>query len=285
MTQVLRKPPWIRIRAPGDGITHIKNILRTTGLHTVCEEASCPNLAECFSNGTATFLIMGNLCTRHCPFCDVNHGYPKPLNPDEPTQLAKTIALLKLRYVVVTSVNRDDLRDGGAAHFCACIHAIRTHVPEIHIEILVPDFRGRLERALNLLSINPPDIFNHNLETVPRLYQQVRPGADYEHSLTLLHHFTIRNPSVPTKSGLMLGIGETQEEVVKVLHDLRNHGCTRLTLGQYLQPSHHHLPVIRFVPPNEFIELQQYAKELGFTHVASGPMVRSSYHAELQAIG
>ncbi|CAK0760153.1 lipoyl synthase [Gammaproteobacteria bacterium] len=283
---LLRKPAWIRARAPsGEGVMRIKGLLRAAALHTVCEEAACPNLGECFSNGTATFLIMGDLCTRRCPFCDVGHGQPRPLDPNEPVHLAETIMSLGLRYVVITSVDRDDLRDGGAAHFAACVHAIRDCTPEVSIEILVPDFRGRMEQALDLLSSTPPDVFNHNLETVPRLYRQVRPGADYAHSLTLLQAFANHHPSVPTKSGLMLGLGETQEEVEQVLRDLHTHGCNRITLGQYLQPSRHHLPVIRFATPDEFASLQCYAEGLGFTHVASGPMVRSSYHAELQAAG
>jgi len=285
-TQLLRKPAWIRARVPsGEGVMRIKSLLRTAALHTVCEEASCPNLGECFSNGTATFLIMGNLCTRRCPFCDVGHGQPLPLDPNEPIHLAETIATLGLHHVVVTSVDRDDLRDGGAAHFAACVRAIRTHTSAVCVETLVPDFRGRMETALDLLSSDPPDIFNHNLETVPRIYRQVRPGADYLHSLSLLRAFAIRHPNVPTKSGLMLGLGETQEEVEEVLRDLHIHGCDRITLGQYLQPSRHHLPVVRFAPPDEFASLQRYAKGLGFTHIASGPMVRSSYHAELQAAG
>ncbi|CAK0775250.1 lipoyl synthase [Gammaproteobacteria bacterium] len=280
----LRKPDWIRIRAPsGKSVTRIKNILRAATLHTVCEEASCPNLGECFSNGTATFLIMGDRCTRCCPFCDVGHGQPQPLDPDEPAHLATTVAALGLRYVVVTSVDRDDLRDGGAGHFSNCIRAIRACVPQIRIEILTPDFRGRMERALNLLAVDPPDIFNHNLETVPRLYREVRPGADYDHSLTLLRTFAARHPNVPTKSGLMLGLGETRAEVEEVLRDLISNGCARITVGQYLQPSRQHLPVARFVHPEEFLSLRQYAKELGFTHIASAPMVRSSYYAELQA--
>ncbi|TPW16931.1 MAG: lipAH, partial [Halothiobacillaceae bacterium] len=251
----------------------------------VCEEAACPNLGECFSHGTATFMIMGDICTRRCPFCDVAHGKPKPLDSDEPEQLAQTIKAMRLNYVVITSVDRDDLRDGGAAHFVACIQAVRRHSPQTQIEVLVPDFRGRMEIALEVLSAAPPDVFNHNLETIPRLYKQARPGADYRWSLTLIQKFKAFHPQVPTKSGLMLGLGETNEEILAVLSDLRTYDCDRLTLGQYLQPSRHHLPVARFVHPDEFKTLGTAAKQLGFTHIASGPMVRSSYHADLQARG
>ncbi|CAK0759201.1 lipoyl synthase [Gammaproteobacteria bacterium] len=277
----ISKPHWIRAQAPtGLGITRVRSLLHRSGLHTVCEEATCPNLGECFSNGTATFLIMGDRCTRRCPFCNIAHGLPNLLDPEEPSRLAEAVAALSLRYVVITSVNRDDLRDGGAGHFADCMHALRKQVPTVQIEILVPDFRGRLETALEILSQTPPDFFNHNLETVPRLYREVRPGADYQHSLSLLRAYTFKNPKVPTKSGLMLGLGETQNEVRRVLQDLQNQGCTRVTLGQYLQPSRAHLPVSRFVTPEEFLELKHFAEQIGFTQVASAPMVRSSYHAE-----
>ncbi len=280
----LRKPAWIRARAPtGAGVTRIKRILRARGLSSVCEEALCPNLGECFSHGTATFMVMGDLCTRRCPFCDVAHGRPGPLDADEPRQLAQAIAEMGLSYVVVTSVDRDDLRDGGAGHFAACVHAIREVAPGTAVEVLVPDFRGRVDVALAAFADAPPDVFNHNLETVPRLYRQCRPGASYAGSLDLLRRFGERHPSVPTKSGLMLGLGETTEEVLAVLSDLRAHGCRMLTLGQYLQPSPAHLPVARFVPPAEFQDLQRVAVGLGFTNVAAGPLVRSSYHAERQA--
>ncbi len=281
---VLRKPRWIRARLPsGDRVVRMKGILRGAALHTVCEEASCPNLGECFTSGTATFLIMGDCCTRRCPFCDIGHGRPAPLDPAEPTHLAETVAALGLRYVVITSVTRDDLRDGGAAHFADCIRKLREGNGRIIIETLVPDFRGRMGQALDALALSPPDVFNHNLETIPRLYSAVRPGADYWHSLSLLQAFKERNPGLPTKSGLMLGLGETRDEIEQVLRDLRTHGCDRLTLGQYLQPSREHLPVVRFAPPEEFDALRGYAEGLGFTHVASAPMVRSSYRAELQA--
>jgi lipoyl synthase len=281
---VLTKPDWIRVKIPlGNKITRIKKTLREHQLHTVCEEAACPNLAECFNHGTATFMIMGDLCTRRCPFCDVAHGKPLPLNTDEPRQLAATIQAMELQYVVITSVNRDDLRDGGAGHFAACIQEIRQLTPSIKIEILVPDFRGRMEKAVEILTQQPCDVFNHNLETVPRLYKQARPGADYNYSLQLLKHYRTVQKSTPTKSGLMLGIGETTAEVHQVLQDLLDHGCTMLTLGQYLQPSKDHLPVKRYVTPAEFDKFAAKAKQLGFEHVASGPMVRSSYHADLQA--
>jgi len=251
----------------------------------VCEEASCPNIGECFAHGTATFMIMGALCTRRCPFCDVAHGRPGPLDADEPEHLARAVAAMNLGFVVVTSVNRDDLRDGGAAHFAACIRALRRHCPRVTLEILVPDFRGRMEAALDILARDPPDVFNHNLETVPRLYKLARPGADYRNSLELLRAFRERNPAVPTKSGLMVGIGETNEEIEAVMRDLRAHGCDLLTVGQYLQPSRHHLPVERFVTPDEFARFARVGRALGFRNVASGPMVRSSYHAERQAAG
>lgn len=284
--QAPRKPTWIRARAAvGPGVSRVRHILREHRLHTVCEEASCPNLGECFSHGTATFMIMGELCTRRCPFCDVAHGRPAPLDSQEPGRLAQTIAALGLRYVVITSVDRDDLRDGGAGHFVACVQAVRARSPQTRIELLVPDFRGRLETALDALSSSPPDVLNHNLETVPRLYRRVRPGADYTGSLSLLRRFKAANPAVPTKSGLMLGLGERPEETEQVLLDLRAHDCEMLTLGQYLQPSRHHLPVERFVPPEEFRALGERARALGFGRVASGPMVRSSYHADLQAAG
>ncbi len=282
----LRKPKWIRAKAPaGPQIARLKGILREHKLHTVCEEAACPNLGECFHKGTATFMIMGDICTRRCPFCDVAHGRPAPLDPEEPRNLAETVKAMGLRFVVITSVDRDDLRDGGAAHFSACIRALRASVPELSIEILVPDFRGREDQALEILVETPPDVFNHNLETVPRLYRQARPGADYAGSLELIRRYKAMRPDVPTKSGIMLGLGESPEEIVQVLEDLRAHGCDNLTLGQYLQPSRHHLPVERYVPPEEFEELRIIAKRLGFAKVASGPMVRSSYHAELQAAG
>ncbi len=284
--QRLRKPTWIRAPFPGTPeVQRLKQILRDNQLHTVCEEASCPNLGECFGHGTATFMIMGAICTRRCPFCDVGHGRPNPLDPQEPANLARTVAAMGLNYVVITSVDRDDLRDGGAAHFTECIRAVRAAQPGIVIEILTPDFRGRMDIALDLLEREPPDVFNHNLETVPRLYRQARPGADYQHSLTLLQQFRERQPQLPTKSGLMLGLGETVAEIREVMRDLRQHGVEMLTLGQYLQPSVHHLPVERYAPPEEFEQLRQFGAELGFTHVASAPLVRSSYHADLQAKG
>jgi lipoic acid synthetase len=284
--QMLHKPDWIRARIPsGANVQRVRSILRERKLVTVCEEASCPNLGECFSGGTATFMIMGDICTRRCPFCDVAHGRPKPLDVDEPRLLAEAIAELDLRYVVITSVDRDDLFDGGAAHFAACIRETRKLNPATTIETLVPDFRGQLDIALNIIADEPPDILNHNLETVPRLYKSVRPGAIYEHSLLLMQRFAAAQPAVPTKSGLMLGLGESREEVVAVLKDLRAHGVLMLTLGQYLQPSKAHLPVQRFATPAEFDELAETAKRLGFIQVASGPMVRSSYHADQQAQG
>lgn len=282
----LPKPKWIRARSPtSPEVTRLKQVLREKRLHTVCEEAACPNLGECFNHGTATFMIMGGICTRRCPFCDVAHGRPEPLDPEEPQHLADTIRAMGLRFVVITSVDRDDLRDGGAQHFADCIRAIRATSPETNIEILTPDFRGRETVALDILAAEPPDVFNHNLETVPRLYKQSRPGASYEGSLKLIRDFKARCPEVPTKSGLMVGLGETDEEIVEVLKDLRAHGCDNLTLGQYLAPSRHHLPVQRYVTPEAFDELGRIARELGFDKVASGPMVRSSYHAELQAQG
>ncbi|NVK31121.1 MAG: lipoyl synthase [Gammaproteobacteria bacterium] len=279
----IKKPSWIRAKIPtSNRVTEIKKLLREHNLHSVCEEASCPNLGECFSHGTATFMIMGDICTRRCPFCDVAHGRPKPLDPDEPAHLGFAVKTLGLDYVVVTSVDRDDLRDGGAGHFSDCIQAVRDAKPGIQIEVLVPDFRGRMERALEALSV-PPDVFNHNLETVPRLYKQVRPGSDYEWSLDLLEAYKAQNPQVKTKSGLMLGIGETLDEVVDVMRDLRAHNVDMVTLGQYLQPSLDHLPVTRFVTPEEFDDLARIGNDMGFSHVASGPMVRSSYHADQQA--
>ena len=279
-----KKPDWIRVKAASSPrFQEIKRILRENNLHSVCEEASCPNIGECFSKGTATFMIMGDLCTRRCPFCDVAHGRPKPLDQDEPRHLGETIAALRLKYVVITSVDRDDLRDGGSQHFVDCIRAVRELSPETKIEILTPDFRGRLDRALEILNTCPPDVMNHNLETVPRLYKQARPGSDYHHSLKLLKDFKTLHPSVPTKSGLMLGLGETDEEILAVMRDLREHNVGMLTLGQYLQPSAHHHPVMRFVPPDGFKEFERHAMAMGFAHAACGPMVRSSYHADQQA--
>jgi lipoic acid synthetase len=285
-TKPLRKPDWIRIRVPGgEKVNRIKTILREQNLHSVCEEAACPNLAECFNHGTATFMIMGDLCTRRCPFCDVAHGKPQPLDQDEPRHLAETVSALNLKYVVITSVDRDDLRDGGAGHFAACIQALRLHTPATKIEILVPDFRGRLQKAVDILANSPCDVFNHNLETVPRLYRKARPGADYHNSLQLLEQYKQAQPDMPTKSGLMLGLGEEADEVQKVLQDLLDHGCSMLTLGQYLQPSKDHLPVERYLTPDEFDQYAEIAKSLGFKQVASAPLVRSSYHADLQAKG
>lgn len=281
---VRRKPPWIRAKAPtGDRVRQLKSILRENNLFTVCEEASCPNLGECFSKGTATFMIMGDICTRRCPFCDVGHGRPNPLDNREPGNLAKTIRRMGLRYVVITSVDRDDLRDGGAQHFIDCIEQTRQLNPDIRIEILTPDFRGRMDTALEILAKSPPDVFNHNLESVPSLYKKVRPGSDYQWSLSLLKNFKQLYPQVPTKSGLMLGLGEEISEVKQVLRDMRAHNVNMLTLGQYLQPSLDHLAVERFVTPDEFDALGEFAYSLGFDQVASGPMVRSSYHADLQA--
>lgn len=281
-----RKPKWIRAKSPNSKqVAELKQVLRQHQLHTVCEEASCPNLGECFGLGTATFMIMGDICTRRCPFCDVAHGRPDPLDSNEPSNLAKTIRDMKLKYVVITSVDRDDLRDGGALHFADCISAVRQHSPQTRIEVLVPDFRGRMDTALEILKQSPPDIFNHNLETVPRLYKQARPGADYHWSLKLIQEFKKLFPDVPGKSGLMVGLGETREEIIEVMKDLRAHDCDMLTIGQYLQPSRYHLPVERYLSPEEFDDFAAVAKELGFSSVASGPMVRSSYHADLQAAG
>jgi len=280
----LAKPPWIRVRAASSPrFYEIKKILREHNLHTVCEEASCPNIGECFGKGTATFMIMGDKCTRRCPFCDVGHGRPDPLDAEEPRHLGETIAAMKLKYVVITSVDRDDLRDGGAGHFVDCIRAVRSLSPGTRIEILTPDFRGRLDRALEILEASPPDVMNHNLETVPRLYLQARPGSDYAHSLKLLKDFKARHPSIPTKSGLMVGLGETNEEILGVMRDLRAHDVDMLTIGQYLQPSKSHLPVLRYAHPDEFAMFEREAKAMGFVNAACGPMVRSSYHADLQA--
>lgn len=285
-TVVQRKPDWLRIRISADPkVARIKEILRKRKLASVCEEASCPNLSECFAHGTATFMIMGEICTRRCPFCDVAHGKPNPLDPAEPQQLAEAVEEMKLSYVVVTSVDRDDLKDSGAAHFADCIRAVRELNPNTQIEVLVPDFRGRMDIALNILQQTPPHVFNHNLETVPRLYKQARPGADYAWSLQLLKRYKQLQPNVITKSGLMLGLGEEISEVEEVMADLREHSVDMLTLGQYLQPSKDHLAVARFVHPDEFAQLGEMARKMGFSKVASGPLVRSSYHADLQAKG
>jgi len=285
-TEPLRKPQWIRAKLGVSAeVQRIKDTLRANDLHSVCEEANCPNLNECFTKGTATFMIMGDICTRRCPFCDVGHGRPNPLDVDEPVKLASTIAKMGLKYVVITSVDRDDLLDGGAAHFAACIRESRKASPKLTIEVLVPDFRGRMDPALTIFKDTPPDVFNHNLETVPRLYKQARPGSDYDWSLDLLERFKGLHPNVPTKSGLMLGLGEEIEEIEQVMRDLRAHGVDMLTLGQYLAPSKHHLPVVRYVHPDEFERLRVLGEQMGFSHVASGPMVRSSYHADQQAHG
>ena len=281
----LAKPEWIRVKAAslGTRFTEIKEILRAQKLHTVCEEASCPNIGECFGKGTATFMILGDLCTRRCPFCDVGHGRPLPPDAEEPAHLAQTIAQLRLKYVVITSVDRDDLKDGGAQHFVDCIRAVREQSPQTAIEVLVPDFRGRLGRALEILRAAPPDVMNHNLETVPRLYRQARPGGDYRHSLKLLQEFKRAAPSVPAKSGLMVGLGETDEEILQVMRDLRAHDVDMLTIGQYLQPSPHHLAVERYVHPEVFEMYGREAQAMGFRHAAIGALVRSSYHADRQA--
>ncbi|AVY92825.1 MULTISPECIES: lipoyl synthase [Microvirgula] len=285
LEEKLKKPEWIRAKLPtGQRFFEIKDILRSQKLHTVCEEASCPNIGECFSHGTATFMIMGDICTRRCPFCDVGHGRPSPLDPDEPKHLAESVAAMKLKYVVITSVDRDDLRDGGAQHFADCISAIRATSPSTQIEVLVPDFRGRLDLALDILTRTPPDVMNHNLETAPRLYKQARPGADYQHSLELLKQYKALNPKVATKSGIMVGLGETDEEVYEVLEDMRAHDIEMLTIGQYLQPSNGHLPVLRYVHPDQFKQYEDRAYEIGFKHAAVGAMVRSSYHADRQAM-
>ena len=279
-----RKPDWIRVKAPTTrAVAKLKSVLRDNRLHTVCEEASCPNLTECFGKGTATFMIMGDICTRRCSFCDVAHGRPKALDAEEPANLGRTVAAMGLSYVVITSVDRDDLRDGGAGHFVACIEAIRERAPATRIEVLVPDFRGRMDRALDIMAKAPPDVFNHNVETVPRLYKAARPGSSYEHSMTLIRSFKAAHPTVPTKSGLMVGIGESSDEIVQVMRDLRAHDCDMITIGQYLQPSRFHLPVARYVHPDEFRSFESIGYKLGFEHVASGPLVRSSYHADQQA--
>jgi len=280
----LKKPSWIRVKAGNSQAFYdIKRRLRDNNLHTVCEEASCPNIGECFGKGTATFMILGDLCTRRCPFCDVAHGRPRPPDPDEPTHLARTIADLRLKYVVITSVDRDDLRDGGAAHFASCIRTVREHSPATRIEVLTPDFRGRLDKALDALADGLPDVMNHNLETVPRLYKMARPGADYAHSLKLLREFKARFPGIPTKSGIMVGLGETDDEILQIMRDLRAHEVDMLTVGQYLQPTTGHLPVVRYVEPARFTEYEREALALGFAHAACGPLVRSSYHADEQA--
>jgi lipoic acid synthetase len=283
--ETLRKPEWIRVKAgsPTTRFYEIKDILRANKLVTVCEEASCPNIGECFGKGTATFMIMGDKCTRRCPFCDVGHGRPDPLDTEEPIRLAKTIADLRLKYVVITSVDRDDLRDGGAGHFVACIEKVRELSPQTTIEVLVPDFRGRDDRALDILKAAPPDVMNHNLETVPRLYKEARPGSDYAFSLNLLKKFKALFPQVPTKSGLMVGLGETDEEILQVMRDMREHNIDILTIGQYLAPSNHHLPVRRYVHPDTFKMFEAQAYDMGFSHAAVGAMVRSSYHADQQA--
>ena len=281
----LKKPEWIRVKSPSGARFHeIKDILRQQKLHTVCEEASCPNIGECFGSGTATFMIMGDICTRRCPFCDVGHGRPNPLDPNEPRHLAETVAALRLKYVVITSVDRDDLRDGGAGHFADCIREVRALSPDTKIEVLVPDFRGRLDIALDILSETRPDVMNHNLETAPRLYKQARPGADYQHSLELLKAYKARNPDVATKSGIMVGLGETDEEVYEVMRDMRAHDIDMITIGQYLQPTTTgHLPVLRYAHLDVFKQFETEAYAMGFRHAAVGALVRSSYHADQQA--
>jgi lipoic acid synthetase len=282
----LKKPSWMKIKLPTESESaRVKALLRGAKLHTVCEEAACPNLPECFGKGTATFMILGEVCTRRCPFCEVAHGRPLPPDPDEPRHLAETIRAMKLSYVVITSVDRDDLKDGGARHFVDCIEEVRRQCPGTRIEILVPDFRGRMEVALDILGEAPPEVFNHNLETAPRLYRQARPGADYQWSLDLIRSFKARHPDVRTKSGLMVGLGESNEEILAVMRDLRAHDCDMLTIGQYLQPSEHHLAVDRYVTPDEFEAFREAGMDMGFVHVASGPFVRSSYHADRQAEG
>ena len=286
LAEVLKKPSWIKVKLPtGENFNRVKNLLREHKLHTVCEEASCPNIGECFDKGTATFMIMGDICTRRCPFCDVGHGLPNPLDTTEPAQVANSVDILKLRYVVITSVDRDDLRDGGAGHFVDCIQEIRKVRPQTKIEILVPDFRGRLDKALDILAACPPDVLNHNLETVPRLYKAQRPGADLQNSLNLLKQFKAMCPDVPTKSGIMVGIGETNEEIKALMVLMREHVIEMITIGQYLQPSLHHSPVLRYVTPDEFAELEKFAYQIGFKHAAVGALVRSSYHADVQAHG
>ena len=280
----LPKPEWLRVKLPsGAQAQKVRELLRSNKLHTVCEEAACPNLPECFGHGTATFMILGQVCTRRCPFCEVGHGRPLPVDAEEPAQLADAVASMRLNYVVITSVDRDDLRDGGATHFADCVTAVRDAQPGIRVEILTPDFRGRMDVALQALSVSPPDIFNHNMETVPRLYKKARPGADYQWSLDLIRQFGERHPDVPTKSGLMVGLGEEVEEIQAVMRDLRAHGCSMLTVGQYLAPSDSHLPVEAYYTPKQFDDLRQYGESIGFKHVASGPLVRSSYHADAQA--
>ena len=280
----LPKPKWLKVKLPsGEQAAKVRELLRSNKLHTVCEEAACPNLPECFGHGTATFMILGQVCTRRCPFCEVGHGVPLPVDSNEPRLLADAVSTMSLKYVVITSVDRDDLRDGGAQHFSHCVAAVRAAKPGIKIEILTPDFRGRMESALDALSVSPPDVFNHNMETVPRLYKKARPGADYQWSLDLIRQFGERHPAVPTKSGLMVGLGEEVEEIKTVMRDLRAHGASMLTIGQYLAPSDSHLPVERYYTPDEFDELKHYGEQIGFRHVASGPLVRSSYHADAQA--
>lgn len=284
LAEPLKKPEWIKVKLPtGENFNRVKNLLREHKLHTVCEEASCPNIGECFDKGTATFMIMGDICTRRCPFCDVGHGKPNPLDTNEPKEVARSVDILKLKYVVITSVDRDDLRDGGAEHFVHCIQEIRTIRPETKIEILVPDFRGRLDKALEILAACPPDVLNHNLETVPRLYKAQRPGADLQNSLDLLKRFKQMRPDIPTKSGIMVGIGETNEEIKELMLLMREHDIEMITIGQYLQPSKHHSPVLRYVTPTEFKELEDFAYQIGFKHAAVGALVRSSYHADQQA--
>jgi lipoyl synthase len=284
LTEVLKKPEWIKVKLPsGEKFNQVKSLLREHKLHTVCEEASCPNIGECFNKGTATFMIMGDICTRRCPFCDVGHGRPNPLNPEEPQEIANSVKILGLKYVVITSVDRDDLRDGGAGHFVECIKEIRKTSPNTKIEILVPDFRGRLDKALDILVETPPDVLNHNLETAPRIYKQMRPGSDYQHSLNLLKNFKQARPDIPTKSGIMVGLGETDDEIKQVMQDMRTHEIDMLTLGQYLQPSKHHAPVVRYMHPDQFKEMEAYAYSIGFKHAAVGALVRSSYHADEQA--
>jgi lipoyl synthase len=282
----LPKPKWLKVKLPsGEQAVKVRELLRSNKLHTVCEEAACPNLPECFGHGTATFMILGQVCTRRCPFCEVGHGVPLPVDAKEPELLADAVSTMSLKYVVITSVDRDDLRDGGARHFADCVTAVREAKPDIKVEILTPDFRGRMDTALDALSASPPDVFNHNMETVPRLYKKARPGAGYQWSLDLIRQFGERHPDVPTKSGLMVGLGEEVEEIKAVMRDLRDHGATMLTIGQYLAPSNSHLPVERYYSPQEFDKLKQYGEQIGFKHVASGPLVRSSYHADAQASG
>jgi lipoyl synthase len=284
LDQPLKKPEWIKVKIPaGNRFSEVKQLLREHKLHTVCEEASCPNIGECFNKGTATFMIMGDKCTRRCPFCDVGHGRPDALDEREPSKVAKSVDILKLSYVVITSVDRDDLRDGGAGHFVRCIEEIRAIRPQTKIEILVPDFRGRLDKALDILKLTPPDVLNHNLETAPRLYKQMRPGSDYKHSLDLLKRFKQLCPNIPTKSGIMVGLGESNEEIYQVMQDMRSHDIDMITIGQYLQPSKFHAPVLRYVHPDEFKQMEDYAYSIGFKHAAVGALVRSSYHADEQA--